>query len=329
VEPMVRWILVAQLAMAVGCAAGPRPVPSSSLVQKMEEEAGREGPRKVPAGSALATLGQRHVLFVGGFLNEFIPGYFDDNVEAVEEWGAQTSRLFPSSAASLEEDAVQVREAVLARHAEGGRPVVLVGHSKGGAAALLTALRYPELVLTGVIDRVVVIQGAIGGSPLAEALVRSPVTRVLPLPRRGLESLSLSRSKQLFQAELDAVRARVTPEGLERLFARVFYVRSWEGRGSTSFELAVTHAYLRDFGSGQNDGLLLQEDMKLEGAGVDLGVVASDHASLTVTDLLSTSTAAERKAFTRALFREIYEARPGTRPTAISATREAAGAGAL
>jgi pimeloyl-ACP methyl ester carboxylesterase len=199
--------------------------------------------------------------------------------------------------------------------------VVLVGHSKGGAAALLTALRYPELVLTGVIDRVVVVQGAIGGSPLADAIARSAAVRALPLPRRGLASLTPSEARSLFQEELSRVRARITADGLERLFARVFYVRSWEGRGRTSFELALTHEYLQGFGSGQNDGLLLQEDMKLDRAGVDLGVVASDHASLTVAGLLSKSTTADRKAFTRALFREIYEGDASLQPRPVASAR--------
>ena len=73
-----------------------------------------------------------------------------------------------------------------------------------------------------------------------------------------------------------------------------------------------------DFGTGQNDGLLLQEDMKLDGAGVDLGIVASDHASLTVAGLLSKSTATDRKVFTRALFREIYERAPRPTPPAMA-----------
>lgn len=309
-----RWLLVAQLFLAAGCATGLRPMPASPLAHKMVEEAGRDAPLEVAPGSPLAALERRHVLFVGGFLSEVIPGYFVDNAEVAHELGAQTSVVFPSSAAGLEEDAAFLREEALSRFNESGRPVVLVGHSKGGAAALLTALRYPELVLTGVVDRVVVVQGAVGGSPLAETFARSSALRTW----RGLNSLTTHEARRLFDDELANVRTKVTPDGLERLFARVFYVRSWEARGHTSFELALTHGYLQGFGSGQNDGLLLQEDMKLDHAGVDLGVVASDHASLTVSGLLSKSTAADRKAFTRALFREIYGSDAGQRTQALA-----------
>ncbi len=49
------------------------------------------------------------------------------------------------------------------------------------------------------------IQGAIGGSPLAEAIATSAAVRILPVPRRGLASLMAGVAKRLFQAELAAV----------------------------------------------------------------------------------------------------------------------------
>jgi hypothetical protein len=55
---------------------------------------------------------------------------------------------------------------------------------------------------------------------------------------------------------------------------------------------------------GENDGLLLPEEMKLDD-GVDLGVLDADHASLTVSSFLSVTTAEERRAFTTAVYREV------------------------
>ncbi len=44
-----------------------------------------------------------HFLFVGGFLNETIPGYFVDNIAVMrDELGAEVSTLFPPSAGSLD-----------------------------------------------------------------------------------------------------------------------------------------------------------------------------------------------------------------------------------
>jgi len=89
------------------------------------------------------------------------------------------------------------------------------------------------------------------------------------------------------------------------LFQRVYYVRSFREK-HVAAELAMSRLFLSSFGSGDNDGLMLKEDMMLPD-GVDLGVLDSDHASLTVSSFLSKSSAKERKAFTRALLREVYD----------------------
>lgn len=245
-----------------------------------------------------------HFLFVGGFLNETIPGYFVDNMAVVrDELGAEVSTLFPPSAGSLDVDAAMIRDEVGRISDSTKRAVVLVGHSKGGAGVVLAVLRYPELITSGRVERVISIQGALHGSPLADGLVAS-----LPMPLvhqafQGLSTLTRVKAEAAF-------RASPMRDDLRDWYQdHVFYVRSAETTGQVSTELALSHAFVARYGSGRNDGLLLEEDMRLEGVGTDLGVLRGDHAALVVSSPLSNGTSATRKAFTRALLEQVFAQR--------------------
>jgi pimeloyl-ACP methyl ester carboxylesterase len=243
------------------------------------------------------SLADKHVVFVAGHLNEFIPGYFTDNAAVVQELGAGTSILAPPSVGSLDADVSLIEQELRAR---AGSKVVLFGHSRGGASVLLTVLRRPSLILSGQVEAVIVVQGALGGSPLADLIAR---VKVLKTP--GLASLTTEEADRAFTIALTALANRLTPEEWDRFFARIFYVRSEHRRGQggkVGAELAFTELALR--GKGGNDGLLLSKDTRL-GYGVDLGVLDVDHASLVVSSFMSVSTPEERRAFTSALFGEV------------------------
>ncbi|MDP1822353.1 MAG: hypothetical protein Q8L48_03895 [Archangium sp.] len=267
--------------LAVGCATTR---PASGLAS---------GPAWVSATGDAPSLEGRHVVFVAGFMSELIPGYFTDNVAVTRELGGATSTLFPPSSRSLTDDVLMIEAEVRRTSA----PVVLVGHSKGGAGVLLTVLRNPELVLSGRVECVIVLQGALGGSPLADALTS---VRLLRAP--GLSSLSTQRSRDTFRSALDSVAARLSEAERAFLFSRVFYVRSAHRHSALAAELALTELILRP--RGENDGLLPPSEMKLN-EGVDLGVLDADHAALTVSSFLSVTTPGERRAFTTALYREV------------------------
>ncbi len=316
------WVVVVLLGSACATPSAAKPAvlpatpsaPPSGFAAAWAEEEARPEDAPEPPGSPLEALRARQVLFVGGFLNEVISGYFDDNAAVVKAFGATAWMLSPPSTSSLGADADFI--ALKARdHYEGShRPVVLFGHSKGGAASLMAVLRHPELVLLGVVDCVVVVQGAVGGSPVADLAATPLHAAGLPAPLAGLDSLQPGDARPAFVAALAHARATLSPAEFGHLSSRIFYVRSVAQKDHLSPVLGPTHGLLCERGSGQSDGLVLAEDARLDGCGVDLGVVPGDHAALTVSGPLSNATPHQRRAFTRALFREVYGARLAGRP---------------
>jgi hypothetical protein len=93
---------------------------------------------------------------------------------------------------------------------------VLFGHSKGGAGVLLTVLRAPHLVLSGKVDAVIVLQGSIGGSLIADDL------KTLPVLVNGMEALTRNDSRQTFAEALDDLHRRLTPAQRKAFFQRIF-----------------------------------------------------------------------------------------------------------
>jgi dienelactone hydrolase len=242
---------------------------------------------------ALPSLEGTRVLFVAGYLNELIPGYFDDNVAVVEALGAKADRLFPQSEESEQDDAAAVLRWVDAQPG----PVWLLGHSKGGAAVLLAALKQPRLVLDGKVRAVLVVQGAVRGSPVADLYAHD-----LVLGKRGMKALTQAESDAVFNRALEEVRRALTPTEQGALFSRLFYVRSRIETAAVAAELGPTHNLLNAY--GPNDGLLLADAMRLD-VGVDLGVLDSDHAGLVLSSFLTSSTPARRREFARALCCEV------------------------
>lgn len=294
----MRALLVAFCLLSTSCVRHV-PAPSTSgfgdrLRTRLMDDHPLE-PAAMPEARAL------HFLFVGGFLNETIPGYFGDNLPVVrDELGASASTLFPPSGGDLERDAELIHAEVLRLSDEHQKPIAIIGHSKGGAAAVLAVLRDPSLVRSGRVEHVVSIQGALKGSPVADALVQSLPIPLLHAAFKGLDTLTRGRAEAAFR------RVQVPADLAGWCARRVHFVRSMETTGQVSAELGLTHAFLSRHGSGRNDGLLLEEDQALPGVGHDLGVLRGDHAAFTIASPLSNGTTQSRRAFTRALLEELF-----------------------
>jgi triacylglycerol esterase/lipase EstA (alpha/beta hydrolase family) len=114
-----------------------------------------------------SAFSNKHVVFVDGLFNEaaqLVGNYFCDNITEAERVGFSYSHLGYLSSVSIPENADKLFVDIQRIYAQLQKPILLIGHSKGGAECLYTVLKYPELLLSNIIDRVVVIHGAIGGS---------------------------------------------------------------------------------------------------------------------------------------------------------------------
>ena len=261
-------------------------------------------------------LKDKHVLFVGGMLNELfgaIRGYFYDNCEAVdEELGGESSHFRSSSWSSIPQNAEMLHVHVLKTYFENqSRPITLVGHSKGAAEILHLVLEHPELVLEGLVERIVLIQAAVQGSPAANdpsKWFRSSYGHIKDLVGIETHSLSETGSKAIFDALFTEFEAQVTPPERQLISDKIFYVRSVESPEKHSYSVQLileitqhsTQEYL------PCDGMIPVHAQLHPRIGVDLGIVQSDHLSLVIPWVTAFSKK-ERKALTRTIFKLIFK----------------------
>ncbi len=269
-------------------------------------------------------LASHTVVFVGGFLNEYVRhrltgNYFRQNIAALRDVlpGVATSRVFPPSSRGMAENADWLSDELTEVWRNGGgKPLAVIGHSKGGAETLLAILRRPGLVLDGTIDDVVLIQSSVGGSPISDCLsdpeVCRPASRLMRLAGRwlrhgyrdGLLSLRTADADRLFAEAMSAARSQVGEERFEAVSRRIAYVRAVTPAAGVNRRIRAAALFLNDAGFPQNDGMLSLQDQRLIGIGSDLGgILSASHADLVCSGIgVSGRSRGYRKAFTRLLF---------------------------
>src|SRR5690349_10206739 len=84
-----------------------------------------------------------HYIFVAGFLNEHILGYFDDNIRELKRLGVPASRISivrPKSDRTFEENSAELRKDLAAIFRRETDRAVVFAHSRGAVDALAFAL---------------------------------------------------------------------------------------------------------------------------------------------------------------------------------------------
>ena len=299
--------------------------------------------------STLKTIENRHFLLVGGIMNElsyfpYVSKYFGESIEVIQkEFHTSVSYFGPSSRVPIPDNAESIYRVVLDTFQKYGKPLIIVGHSKGGAEILYFALKHWELLVgeNPVIEKLVVVQGAIGGSPLADVRADS-LMYPLSIPiAAGLNSLKaqngfmnfsevfsemeegISRKLsagvnqgQLTSLGQGSVTSRLDPnlDIRSQVAQKIFYVRGEQSNPhALSPGISLVLFLSRNRLQGQNDGLLKVEDQFLLPDGVhpfgtDLGVLPNtDHLNLVLRGYFSGSQARSKEAFTRALIQQIHE----------------------
>jgi len=281
----------------------------------------------------ISILKNRHVFFISGIMNEladpqvlgirFFKSYYKSNIRSVEtELGMTYDYYGPNSAEAVEDNSEVIYEQLMRAYSHIGKPMIVMAHSKGGAEMLHTVLRHPELILRGYVDRVILVQAAIGGSPIiTNTEDRGILYQAISwFVQRGIKSLEVNHSRRSFDLDFALYQERLNLL-LERdqggqgdssalhqeVSSRIFYVRSHQLREHLSWGIRTVNQVcgVKLHDDGKNDGLLMLKHQKHPGIGVDLGVLRSDHIGLTV-DYYSNISSAEKKAFTRALLAHVY-----------------------
>lgn len=286
-----------------------------SLQEQWEKEINKRA-----EGNDSSLLRDKHVVFASGIMGRelanLIGRYFPDNIEAVEkDLGGTTSYFSPSSSLSIPENSAILFEEISLIAQNKKKKLVLVGHSKGGAEFLHLVLEHPELIIFGMVEQVLLIQPAIGGSPLIDMSEGILYSLFLAIFNPNMETLSTSRAKEIFdtafanyEVALDKIAksSGIASKTLHEIVSsRIFYVQSKIEPEDESIGLSLVLTVLQnDLNSleVEHDGLLPMTSQYDKRIGKILGVLKVDHLGLTVSTLSRVGKKA-RKAFMRLIFR--------------------------
>lgn len=235
-------------------------------------------------------LSNRSPVFVGGFGGEsFKDNYFKVNRDVLSALGHDSARFQPSSIDPVPETADQLPMDWIQRFYEGGqKPLVVFAHSKGAAETLLALARAPELLEAGIVKEVVLIQGALQGSPIADGLIglmSMPMNVMLPPSMVGNAAMApavRSLKPQAVRGALNDALSKLQPGQREALNRAVRYVRG--AGGSMGGVMGDTLAASM---SGAHDGMIPYEAQRVPGLGQDLKLdyrIEPNHLDLILDD---------------------------------------------
>jgi pimeloyl-ACP methyl ester carboxylesterase len=283
------------LALMGGVGDGPRVTPGEF---RTWFEAAAEGKLLIDE-EVERRAGRYRYVFVEGFRNEGMPGYFAQNVKELRARGVPREAIHviePSSDKTVGENAGDVREAFREAAGAGPERLVVIAHSRGACDALAFALRHPKFVR----DRVralFLVQGPFGGTGVADYVTGEgpPMGREVPLRQRavggliaGLEKRQLNRGRHGGLADLTRSASqdfweRLCDEHADAIPVvgpKTFYVTT-ETRPSRLGPLRRAPArYLHEH-FGPNDGVVALDDQSLPDVGTVLAVLDAGHTDLT------------------------------------------------
>lgn len=315
--------------LALGAAADTSPVGPDDF-RGWYEDASRGGLR-VPEPVEQKAQRFRYV-FVGGFQNERMPGYFAQNAKELRAHGIPRRSihfLYPSSGRTVEENRDSVRDEFLRIAAEGPGRLVVIAHSRGACDALAFALHDPEFVRDRV-EALFLVQGPFGGTGLADYVLGEgePMDRRMPPGHRVLAYLLGSLEKSLLERGQHGGLAGLTREASRAYWRqtleeqaeaipvvgpKVFFVESRARPSRLRLFHRATAWYLHTY-YGPNDGVVALGDQALPGLGMRLGTLEAGHADLTRKSLATRAGRRSRQALIRCILMVV--GRSGSPPSA-------------
>lgn len=257
-----------------------------------------EGKLRVPAAVERRARDFRYV-FVGGFTNERMPGYFSQCEKELREHGVAPGSIhfiFPSSHNTIDENSDEVQSRFLEIGAQGPERLVVIAHSRGACDTLVFALRNESFVRDR-IQSLFLVQGAFGGTGVADFLMGEGLLmdhqmparlRVLAYALGKFESFLLHRGKhgglsELTRTESERFWERMREEhasAIPVVAPKTFYITSQVRPSRLRLFRRAIASYLHTY-YGPNDGMVLLSDQSLPGLGTDLGVLEVSHSDVT------------------------------------------------
>lgn len=278
--------------------------------------------RNVNQLAQVGSLPQFEYVFVAGFLNEGLVGYFAENIAALQRAGIPRDRIHvlkPSSGRGVLANLPSLTRDLQRIYQSSGRQLVIIAHSKGALETLALVVSHSKLFLTAV-KRVYLVQGALGGSGVAdyisgsgpEADRRMPLTEWLwfkamgrsaklldRVINKGIAALTHSNSRKLWN---DLLKKHGRPSA--ELSEKVKYIAGAEHPSRMAEAVDCTGWYLHTQ-FGLNDGLVAVRDQYFQDFGQLLGILEADHADLMTPRPISNTPASVRYGLMYAILKNL------------------------
>ncbi len=238
-------------------------------------------------------------VFVVGFQNERMPGYFTQNAHELRAQGVPRSAIHvlrPSSHQTIDASREVVIDALHDFAAEGPERLVVIAHSRGACDVLAFALAEPDFVREHV-EALFLVQGPFGGTPVADYVTGSgtPMDRRMPM-RHRLVAFLLSRVERFLlkrgrhgaladltrdaSAQFWTQEVRDHADAIPIVAARTVFVTTHSPPTGLRLLRRTTAWYLSTY-YGANDGLVILDDQCLPGLGTCVEIPDLGHTDLT------------------------------------------------
>ena len=297
-------------------------LPSFALAGSAEFHALMASYHQSPQPQLSSSVRNYEYVFVAGFLNEGLMGYFKDNKNLLEEVGVphgQIHVLAPSSLKGVTENATKLSTQLREIHSRSGRKLIVIAHSKGALETLAVAVMEPSLIEQAV-EKLFLVQGALKGSAVADYIsgVGPAAGKEMPFKERAWFYIT-GRTAKLLDPIINQGLGALTHEYTVRLWGslfakygkpthsvseKIFYVRSFEGDGLFAEVIDCTGSYIGTY-VGKNDGLVALQDQSFTEFGTILATLKADHADLFTPRPISNTPSLMRKAFTFGILRTL------------------------
>ncbi|MBX9765808.1 MAG: hypothetical protein K2X47_00935 [Bdellovibrionales bacterium] len=276
-------------------------------------------PTKLNPATA-ARIQQYEYVFVAGFLNEGIALYFEDNIQTLRRSGIPAENIHvlrSSSRISVGDSLGPIARQFFRLHRKSKRKLIVIAHSRGGAETLGAVFKYPKL-LEEVVEKVILIQSALGGSPLADYVSgkeKKELSAQIPAVHQArfrataaagkISNLYISKGTQsLTRQKMAAFWARIfsnaDPTTIQLADKKINYIVSFKDPSKMASLVDATGWYLQT-SYGPNDGMILLRHQYLDGFGTLLATLNADHTDLTTSWPYSSAPSKIREAMTKAI----------------------------